>query len=175
MKKARRRSNSGVTLIEAMIAVSILAIFSIFLANFVSASNKAMAVQYAAVPARTEAKQTMEAMIKELREGDPSAPGGFTIAGTAPSQTITFKIPNQVSATNGIQSWKQIQFAHDATNKQITRNQDGTSTVLGRNAESLTFSSSNNVVTATLQTQATISGGSDTVTTNLTSQARLRN
>lgn len=175
MKKARRCPNSGVTLIEATIAVSILAIFSIFLAHFVAASNKAMAVQYAAVPARTEAKQTMESMIKELREGDPSAPGGITIAGTAPSQTITFKIPNQVSTTNGIQSWKQIQFALDTANKQVTRSQDGASTVLGRNAESLTFSLTNNVVTATLQTQATISGGTGTVTANLTSQARLRN
>jgi len=172
MKKTGRSLNSGVTLIETIMVVAIMAIFSVFLINFVAASNKATAVQQAAVPSRSEAKQAMEAMMKELREGDPSAAGGVTVN----SSTVVFSIPNQVSQTNGIQSWKQIQYSYDSTNKRINRIEDGTTTtVLGRNVESLSFSKSNDVVTATLQTQVTISGSTDTVTTSLTSQARLRN
>ena len=175
MKNRKSRPNSGVTLVEMVMVTFILAIFSIFLVNFVAASNKAMAVQNAGVPARAEAKQTMEAMIKELREGDPSGPDGITISGSSPSQSITFNIPNEVSSSGGIESWREIQFSRDATAKEVLRDEDGTTTTIGRNVESLTFSSSNNVITASLQTQKTISGGSDTVTATLTSQARLRN
>ena len=174
MKNRKNRSNSGVTLIEMIMVTFILAIFSVFLINFVAASNQAMAVQNAGVPARAQAKQTMEAIIKELREGDPSGPDGVTISGSSPSQSITFDIPNEVSST-GIQSWREIGFSHDVAAKEVLRDEDGTSTTIGRDVESLTFSSSNNVITATLQTQKTISGGTDTVTATLTSQARLRN
>ena len=175
LHKSKRNRVCGLTLIEMIIVTAIIAIFSVFLAQFVAVSNKAMAVQQAAVPARAEAKQTMETMIKDLREGDPSGPDGVTISGTAPTQSIIFNIPDEVSSSGGIQSWREIEFSLDPDTNEVSRAEDGTATVVGRNVQSLTFSSSNNVITANLQTETTIAGGSDTVTATLTSQARLRN
>ena len=137
------------------------------------ATQNAWSIENTAVPARAEAKRALESIAKELREGDPSALGGVTIGGSGTSQTITFSVPNQVSQTV-ILSWRQIQFAHDAAQKQVTRTVSGTTTVLGRNVNSLQFSQSNNVVTATIGTTKTTPEGT-TLQTTLSSQIRLRN
>ncbi|GEM_PF-5082427 len=168
--------NQGMTLIELMLVVSLISIFSIFLVNLVMASQNTMAVQNATVPVRAEARQILEAMMKELREADPSAAGGITIGGSGNSQDITFRVPNQVSST-GVVSWIKIKFLQDPTTKEVRRTvNDVTTTVLGRNAEVLQFTNpSTNVYHATLQTQKTITGGTGVVTSTLDSEVKVRN
>ena len=168
--------NRGMTLIELMLVVSLISIFSIFLVNLVMASQNAMVVQNTTVPVRAEARQILEAMMKELREADPSATGGISIGGSGNSQDITFRVPNQVSST-GVVSWTKIKFFQDPTTKEVRRTvNDVTTTVLGRNAEILQFTNpSTNVYHATLQTQKTITGGTDVVTSTLNSEVKVRN
>ena len=174
--KTIRNSNQGMTLIELTLVVSLMSIFSIFLVNLVMASQNTMAVQNTTVPVRAEARQILEAMMKELREADPSASGGITIGGSGNVQDITFKIPNQVSST-GVTSWTTIKFDLDSTAKQVRRTvNDVTTTVLGRNAEALQFTNpSANVYKATVQIQKTMTGGSDTITSTVSSEIKVRN
>lgn len=164
----------GMTLVEVLIVLALLSVFSIFVVSLVIISQNAWVVQNTAVPVRAEAKQTMEAMAKELRAGDPSA--GVTIGGPNNSQ-ITFSIPNQVSQ-NGVLNWRQIQFSYDPANQQVMRTETAngiaTTTTLGRNVQSLQFALANNVVTTTIGTARTTSAGL-TIQTALTSQLRLRN
>ena len=172
MKTEKLKSNSGLTITEVIVVLGILSVFSIFLVNIVITSQNAWLVQNTSVPMRVEAKQTMEAMAKELREGDPSAPGGIVIGGAGNSQ-ITFQVPNQVSQA-GVQSWRQIQFSHNVALQQVVRTEGVNVTTLGRNITSLQFAEANNVITTTVGARRITSGGLD-VRSTLTSQVRLRN
>lgn len=173
MNRKDEKSNAGMTLIEVMVVLSLLSMFSIFLVSLVTTSQNAMMIQNTAVPVRTEAKQAMEAMVKELREADPSAPGGVVIGGVNNSQ-ITFQVPNQVSQT-GILSWRQIQFSHDAVGQQVIRTENAAATILGRNVTSLTFTLAANVITTALGASRTTPIGATVIQFPLTSQVRLRN
>ncbi len=173
MKEKKRKANSGTTLIEVIVVVSILSVFSIFLVSLVITSQNAWLVQNTSVPVRAEAKRTVEAMVKELREGDLTAPGGIVIGGANNSQ-ITFSVPNQVSQV-GILSWRQIQLSHDTAAQEIVRTENGVNTVLGRNVTSLQFLLTNNIITAIVGTQKTMSGGTTNIQSTLTSQIKLRN
>lgn len=176
MKRLREKNDRGITLIELMLVVSLISIVSIFLVKVVMTSQNSMAVQQTSVPVWAEARQTLESMTKELRAADPSATGGISIGGSGNSQDITFRIPNQVSNT-GVVSWTKIKFDRDPTSKEIRRTVDDlTTTVLGRNAEVLQFTNpSANVYQATLQIQKTVSGGTNTISSNLSSEVKVRN
>lgn len=171
-----RMNDRGLTLIELTLVVSLISIFSIFMVNLVMASQNAMIVQNTTVPVRAEARQILEAMVKELREADPSATGGISIGGSGNFQNITFRVPNQVSS-GAIVSWTKIKFDIDSTTKEVTRTvNDVTTTILGRNAEVLQFTNpSINVYKATLQTQKTLTGGTNVVTSTLSSEVQVRN
>lgn len=174
--KRLSKNNRGLTLIELMFVVTLISIFSIFMVNLVMASQNTMAVQNAAVPVRAEARQILESMMKELRAADPSATGGISIGGSGNSQTITFRIPNQVSSTS-IMSWTKVEFYLDATSKEVRKEVDDTTvTVVGRDAEVLQFTNpATNVYHATVQIQKKISGGTGTITSSLSSEAKVRN
>src|SRR3989338_4953288 len=148
-----------------LVVSTLIAVFSVFLVNLVMTSQNAMLIQHTAVPARMEAKQTMEAMIKELRAADPSAPGGVTIAGSQ----ITFSIPDTVSQS-GIQSWRQVQYALDSVAQEVTRTEGVNTTILGRNVDLLQFTKVSNVVTVTVRATKTASGGTTNINSMLTSQ-----
>lgn len=169
-------NHRGVTLVELIFVISLISIISIFLVNVVMTSQNSMAVQNTAVPVWAEARQTLDAITKELRAADPSASGGISIGGSGNTQDITFRIPNQVS-TNGAISWTKVKFHRDSTSKEIRRTvNDVTMTVLGRDAEVLQFTNpSANVYKATLQIQKVVSGGTDTITSNLSSEVKVRN
>ncbi len=172
------KSNRGLTLVELMMVMSLISIISIFLVNVVMTAQNSMTVQQTSVPVWAEARQTLESMTKELRAADPSATGGISIGGSGNSQDITFSIPKAVSnSQNKVISWTKIKFYRDSTAKEIRRTvNDVTTTVLGHNAETLQFTNpSTNVYKATLQTQKTISGGSDIITSNLSSEVKVRN
>ena len=173
MKKMNWTANQGLSLTEVIVVMAILSIFSIFVANLIITSQNAWLIQHTAMPARAEARQTMEAITKELREADPTAPGGVTIGGVNNSQ-ITFRIPNQVSQT-GILSWRQIQIALDTVQQQVTRTENGAATVLGRNAETLQFTLANNTVITTLGTAKAITQGMTTIRSRLSTETKLRN
>ena len=178
-----RQQNVGLTLIEMMIVTALLSIFSIFIVNLIVVTQKAWTIEHTAVPIRNEAKRSLEVMAKELREGDPSAPGGVAIGGTGNSQNITFSVPNQVSQTS-ILSWRQVQFTHQTDSAQcsnntqitpcVTRTTNGTTAIIGRNINSLQFTQANNIVTATVGTSKATPEGA-TLQTTLSSQVRLRN
>lgn len=163
-------------MIELILVISLISIISIFLVNVVITAQNSMTVQQTSVPVWAEARQSLESMTKELRAADPSATGGISIGGSGNSQDITFRIPNQVSSS-GVTSWTKIKFFRDSTSKEIRRTvNDVTITVLGHNAEVLQFTNpSTNIYKATLQTQKTISGGSDIITSNLSSEVKVRN
>ena len=173
MNRKIARGNSGMTLIELTIVGALLSIFSIFMVNIVMLTQTAWSVENTAVPVRTEGKRTLESIAKELREGDPSAPGGVVIGGSGNSQTITFSVPNQVSKT-AILSYRQIQFAHDSAQSQVTRTANSATSTVGRNINSLQFSQANNVVTVTIGTTK-ISAEGRTLQTTVSTQIRLRN
>lgn len=173
MKKKSQKANSGVTLIEVMVVTAILSVFSTFLVSLLMTSQNAWLIENTSVPVRAEAKRTVETIVKELREGDPTAPGGITIGGPNNSQ-ITFSVPDQVSQTK-ILSWRQVQFSHNSVTQEVTRTEKGNDTVLGRNVTSLQFSLANNVITTTIGAQKTIPGGTATIQSILTSQIKLRN
>jgi len=173
MKRKTWKTNSGFTLIEVIIVTAIMSIFSIFLVDLVMTTQKAWSIENTSVSVRGEAKRTLEVIAKELREGDPSAVGGVTIGGSGTSQTITFSVPNQVSQAT-ILSWRQIQYAHDSVQKQVTRTVSGTTTTVGRDINSLQFSQSNNVVTVTVGTNKLTAEGI-TLQTTISSQIRMRN
>ena len=176
MKKNKTRHNAGFTLMEMMVSMSLLSIFSIFMVNLVMVTQQAWTIEYTAAPVRTEAKKTLEVIAKELREADPSAAGGVVIGtngGNSSSQSITFSVPNQVSQTS-IQSWRVIQFNHDTTQNLVNRVAGGTTTVVGRNINSLQFSVASNVVTTTIGASKATPDGR-TLQATLSSQVRLRN
>ena len=174
MRKHKRLHNAGLTLMETLISSALLAIFSIFIVNIVVVTQKAWTIEHTAVPVRAEAKKTIEVISKELREGDPSAPGGVAIGGSGNSQTITFSVPNQVSDSS-ISSWRQVQFTHDVGQNYVNRTSSDTgTTTIGRNINLLQFSQANNIVTTTIRaTKATPEGTN--LQTTLSSQVRLRN
>ena len=173
MKTKKRKANAGLSLIEVMVVSGLLTFFSIFLVSLIVVSQNAWIIQNNAVPVRAEAKRTMESMIKELREGDPSAAGGVVIAGTNDSQ-ITFEVPDEVSQT-GISSWRQIQFSYDQGDQEVVRTESGTDTTIGRNVQSLQFVlADSDTITITLGTQRTTAGGT-VLQATLTSQVKLRN
>lgn len=175
MKNRKIKSNSGLTLLEMMIGSALLALFSIFLVNFVMTTQKAWMIEHTAVPIRNDAKRALEVMVKEFREGDPSAYGGISISGSAPSQTIAFSVPREVNQSS-ILSYRAVTFAHNATQKYITRTTDGVTDIVARNIDSLLFSysSSNQIVTATVGTSKATPEGT-TLQTTLSAQARFRN
>ena len=164
--------NKGMTLIEMMVVMGIVSVFSIFVVNLVITSQNAFLIQNSAVPMRSEAKKTMETIVKELREADPSAAGGIMIDNN--SSRITFSVPNQVSQL-GIQSWRQIQFSLNTNTQEAIRTESGVNTVIGRTVEQLTFANDgNNAITITVQTTRTTSSGT-VMRSQLSSQTRLRN
>lgn len=173
MKRKTWKINSGFTLIEVLIVTAIMSIFSIFLVDLVTTTQKAWSIENTSVPVRGEAKRTLEVIAKELREADPSAPSSVTIGGSGTSQSITFSVPNQVSQST-ILSWRQIQFAHDLIQKQVTRTVGGITTIVSRDINSLQFSQSNNVVTVTVGTNKLTAEGIMLQTT-IGSQIRMRN
>ncbi len=176
MKRLRKKMSRGLTLIELIIVVALTSIFSIFLVNLVMASQQTMAVQNTAVPIRAESRQIVDAITKELRAADATAPGGITIGGSGNSQTITFRLPNQVSNT-GVTSWTKVKFYLDASSKEVRKEvNDATVTVVGHNVEVLQFTNpSSNVYKAIIQTQKSITGGTNTILSNLSSEVKVRN
>ena len=176
MNRKREINHRGVTLVELIFVISLISIISIFLINVVMTSQNSMAVQNTAIPVWAEARKTLDVMTKELRAADPSASGGISIGGSGNTQDITFRIPNQVSSS-GVISWTKVKFHRDSTAKEIQRTvNDVTTTVLGRDAEALQFTNpSANVYKVTLQIQKAISGGTDTITSNLSSEVKVRN
>ncbi|MBI4395083.1 MAG: prepilin-type N-terminal cleavage/methylation domain-containing protein [Candidatus Omnitrophica bacterium] len=170
MIKTIGKSNAGMSLVEIMIVMTLLSIFSIFMVNLIMTSQNATTIQNISVPIRAEAKQIMEAMMRELRAADPAE--GITIDGTGNSR-ITFSVPTVVSS-QGVTDHDQIQFSYDQVQRQITRT-DGTNTdILGRNVQSLVFSQANDVITATVGTRATTAAGT-AIEATLTSQVKVRN
>ena len=178
-----KKTQSGFTLVELMFVTLILAIFSIFLISFSMTSQTALEVGRTAVSTRADAKQAMEAMIKELREA--SLKNGKTIQ-LNPDGTpgICFKIPLTVSQSAPT-SWKQIKFTYNSAAKRIDRieiNSDncsvacstGNCATFARNVQSLQFTKTNDVVDVTISANETTAGGRSLVST-LTSQVTVRN
>ena len=176
MKPKKEKNNLGFTLIEMMMAASLLSIFSIFLVSLVLVTQRALLINNTAVPVRFEAKQVLESMLKEIRAADPypSPNPAATITGTGNSQAITFRIPNQVTSSGPI-SWRQIQFSHNAGAQEVIRTENAVNTVIGRNVTSLTFALANNSIASTVGTQRTMAGGTTTIQLTLTGQGKLRN
>lgn len=174
---SKRNSKRGFSIVEVMVALSIFSIFSIFLVRFVIDAQNTFIIQQTTAPIRAEAKQLMELIMRELRAADPSAPGGITLSGAGTSMGITFRIPDQVSTTGGVQSWRKIEFLHNSISKICTRTENDINvSTVGRNVEELTFQNmGNSVYQATVKTAKTISGGTDVLTVTLSSEARVRN
>ena len=191
MKRKIGARNSGLTLIEVMIVIALMSIFSIFLVNLLMVTQTAWSIENTSVPVRAEAKRTLEVIAKELREGDPSAFSGATIGGSGTSQSITFYVPNQVSQS-AITSWRKVLFSHDSTNKEVSRrmrtdnsafaftdscsvhNTDGCTTV-GRNINSLQFAQSNSTTYTVTAGTSKVSPEGRTLQATVSSQLRLRN
>jgi type II secretory pathway pseudopilin PulG len=184
IQKKNKKKIIGLTMVEMIVVMTILAIFSIFIVSFVVTSRQAWEVQNSSMAVRFEAKEGMETMVKELRETSLGSPIGITIPASPNNNTICFAIPNQISASK-ISSWKRVVYAYDSTNKQIIRKENGTDCsiscpsassckTLARNVESLQFSRSTDLVTVTVATSGTSQSGIGNSST-LNSQIVLRN
>jgi prepilin-type N-terminal cleavage/methylation domain-containing protein len=178
MKSAKRKKGqAGLTLLEMMVVSSLISIFSIFMVNVLMITQNALALQKRGTPVRTEAKQAMEYMAKELREADLTAPGGIDVI---PNTQITFKKPKQVT-TWGISSWRCVQF--DKVGTDIYRYEsedescvDSNPDLIGRNVSSLQFNQiTNNIIGVTVGTSLTDTNIAAPMQSTLTSQIKLRN
>jgi len=186
----RNRNQAGMSLLEMIVVSAILSTFSLFIGSLIMVTQDAVAIQSTGTPVRTEAKQTMEYIAKELREADLSAatrlllpPNGIDID---PNNQITFYKPDQIDDA-GIQSRRCVQFYLNTggitTEEQqrvyriesSNQNCAGTPELIGRNVSSLQFAFNNGVVTTNITTTKTSQETAATMQSTLTSQFKLRN
>ena len=172
-EKEKIEKRSGFSLVELMLVMALMSIFSMFIVNLVMLSRHAYEIQLSSTRVRDEAKRGIEAMLKELRQTSLSNPNGVTIAGG--NAQINFAVPNQVTQA-GIQSWRPVEFSYDAANQQIVRTEGGANpSVLAKQIQSLQFARVNEVVTATVTTQANTSTDGYVTSARLISQITMRN
>ncbi len=165
-----RKEIRGVTSVEIMATVALFALVSAVVIAIFIVTQTIWAESLSNVMVQNDAKLPMQAIVKELKEADPSSPVGITIS---PDQrTITFAIPASTSAT-AITSWTQISFSFNSSTREVTRTA-GTSSIVGRRISALSFSQLGNVVTAVLTAAGTAANGR-TLSTTITSQIAMRN
>ena len=167
--KKNFKNPSGVSSVEILMSVAILSLISIVILSTFFVTQLVWTDSLINLKLQEDIKKPMYAIIKELKEADPNSPTGISI--TNGGQSITFAVPATTSST-AITSWTQVTFSFDSANGQITRT-SFTSTVIGRQIASLTFSQSNNIISVSITATGTTVKGK-VMTTSLSSQAAMR-
>ena len=168
-EKCKRQFSRGITSSEILVSVAIISLIAVVILSILITLQVAWSNGAIDVRLQHEAKQPMQAIIKELKEADPNSPIGITIS---PDQrTITFAVPQTVG-TDAITAWTQVSFSFDASTGNITRTSSKTSTV-GRQISNLIFSRTADMITVSLTATGSTADGK-ILTASLTSQAAMR-
>jgi prepilin-type N-terminal cleavage/methylation domain-containing protein len=191
----RIQRRAGFTMFEMMVVMGLMGVFSLFMVNLTILSQSAWANGYTSVYLRTEAKRTMETMVKELREAVPEWANndGIVVPPGDPSQ-ITFGVPDEIDS-EGVDSWRFVRYQYVAGNQQIERLDCGADpacggvpppvpVVIARNVSQLQFTnpdiggdgdaSNDDIVIAAITTQGTTRDGR-VLSTNLSTRVSVRN
>ena len=168
--KKIRQAQKGFSIIEVLMSTAIFSLISLVVLSVLIVTQVVWNDSIINVKMQDEAKKPIQAMIKELKEADPSSPIGITIS--ADQRTITFAVPQTISAT-AITAWTQISYSFDAATGQVTRTSNSQSSVIGRQISALTFSRSGSMITVNLTATGTTVQGR-TLSTTLTSEAKMR-
>jgi len=178
-----QKAGKGYTLVEILVVVGLFSLLFSVVFEILSANRIAWDIGSTTQDLENQARLGLNNMTRELYTTNS---GQITIAGTAPNQTITFKVFVGYDAGGSIQ-WGAEGFTgysikYTISNKQLLRQVlDGGGVVIpaktkvfANSAQGLQFSLNSNLLTITLTTQMK-SPGNRSLTRAITSSVAFRN
>ncbi|NQT28194.1 MAG: hypothetical protein HQ570_01195 [Candidatus Omnitrophica bacterium] len=146
-------------MIEILVAATILSLFVIGILAVLNSSDTTWNIDMGLVQLQQQTRGAMARTVREIRQADSV----ISASGT----TITFSTP---WATSG-------NIVYSLVSGQIIRTYNSSTSVLGNNINSLSFSHSSGVVEIQIQAQKSVRGRTITfpMTGNLVEKVRLRN
>lgn len=100
-----KKNQTGVTLVELLVALAIFAIASIIVWAFITNSYKLQNFTFEQSSAITEARRGVETMVKELREALPGDNGSYPIELANPQELIFYADFDRDNAIEKVHYW----------------------------------------------------------------------
>jgi prepilin-type N-terminal cleavage/methylation domain-containing protein len=140
---ARRRSASGFTLVELMIAVSVLGIVVLAVSQILMTSGKAESRTVRRARIQGDTRQTMFLMATEIRQAgaDPANPP-IGVIGLVTAEDARIRVRADLNGNGVIETAEpseDVTYAWDSTAKVITRNPGSGAAVVDSNVTAFTF------------------------------------
>lgn len=135
------KRNKGLTLIEIIIVIFLFSIILTAIFSAMATAKTSWTSGGSRLSVQQEARRGLNTMTRELRQGRLSMITGVPADG-ANYPSITFQIPDTVTASGTTWS-NNIQYSIGGlNNEQLLRTQDGNQRVLANNLSALTFNRS---------------------------------